>query len=35
MDTFEWMIVVGKRSFTSGHGTVGGEEKDRNNHVRT
>ena len=31
MDTsLEWKIAVGQRIFTSGHRTVGGEEKDRN-----
>ena len=32
MDTpLEQKIVVGQRSFASGHRTVGGEEEDRNN----
>ena len=36
MDTFlEWKIVVGRRRFTSGHRTVGGEEEDRNNYGGT
>ena len=36
MDTsLEWNIVVGQRRFSSGQRTVGGEEEDRNNHVRT
>ena len=33
MDTsLEWKIGVGRRIFTSGHHTVGGEEENRNNH---
>jgi hypothetical protein len=33
--SLEWKIVVGQRTFTSGHRTVGGEEEDRNNHGGT
>ena len=36
MDTsLQWMIVVSRKVFTSGHRTVGGEEEHRNNHGRT
>ena len=30
--SLEWEIVFGRRRFTSGHRTVGGEEEDHNNH---
>ena len=30
--SLEWKIPVGRRRFTSGQLTVGGEEKDRNIH---
>ena len=32
--SFEWKIVVDRRKFTSGHCTIGGEEKYSNNHGR-
>ena len=36
MDTFlEWVIVVVRGWFTSGHRAVGGQEEDSNNHGRT
>ena len=33
--SLEWKLVVDRRRFTSGNRTVGREEEDRNNHMRT
>jgi hypothetical protein len=36
MDSYlKWKIVVGQRTFTSEHRTVGGKEEDRNNQAGT